>query len=152
MNKNQSNSTDKYFGDPKRLQEYQILFYLGLIMMLIGIPFLFLSENWIILGVILLFMGSICLVAGFLGKKEEIKKTGMKRISTETGKAALFLGVLSVFFSNIGLVPLILGGIAIILSIKSIRNGDNEYSLSGGIAGVIGVMVNLYVTVLFTFF
>lgn len=145
-------SADEYFGNPSRIREYQMLFYIGLILMLVGIPSLFFSGNWVILGIVLIFIGLMSLVAGFLGKKEEIKKTGIKRKSTAFGNNALFLGIISVLISSRPYFALIFGVIAIILSVKSIRNGDNECGPAGGIAGAIGVMVNLYVTVLFTFF
>lgn len=152
MKKKQQTLTDEYFGNPSRIREYQILFYIGLILMLVGIPPLFFSENWVIFGIVLIFIGMMCLIAGFLGKKEENKKAGIKRKSTAIGNNALFLGIISVIISSRPYFALIFGAIAIILSIKSIRNGDNECGPAGGIAGAIGVIVNLYVTILFTFF
>ena len=152
MNKKQKNLSDDYFGSAKKLREYHILFNLGLIMMLIGVPFLFLPGNWIVPGIVLIFIGFICLITGWLGKREETQKAGMKRISTGFGKAAFAFGVLSVFVSNGPYIALIFGVLAIILSYKSIKKGDNEYGLAGGLSGVIGIIVNLYVTVLFTYF
>jgi hypothetical protein len=141
-----------YFGDPARLREYHILFSIGLIMLIVGIPFLFLQGNWIIPGVVLMFIGFICFLSGWLGKKEETKKSGVKRVSTSVGKTAFFFGIMSVFVSNGPYLSLILGSIAIICSVKAKREGDNEYGITGGIAGIIGIIVNLYVTVLFALF
>lgn len=140
------------FGSPGRIKEYKILLYFGLGMLAIGGPLLFLKENWMIIGSVLVFIGLMCAVSGWLGLKEEKTKYGIKRKSTTTGFLALILGILSVFLSNGPYISLIIGPLAIILGIKSIKEGDNEYGSAGGICGAIGFIINLYVMFLFTFF
>ncbi len=140
------------FGSPGRVREYRILLYVGLGMLVVGGPILFLEENWMIIGIVLAFIGLMCVVSGWLGLGEEKKKYGIKRKSTIAGIGALILGILSVFLSNGLYLSVILGPLAIIFAIKAVKDGDNEYGLAGGICGAIGLITNLYVTFLFTFF
>ena len=93
----------------------------------------------------------MCALSGWLGLREEKKKAGIKRKSTTAGVAALILGIISVLLSSGPYLSIFLGVFAIILAIKAVKDGDNEYGLAGGICGAIGLIVNLYVMVLFSF-
>lgn len=143
---------NQYFGSPRHIKEYNIIVYAGIIMLITGgILFLF-KEIYRIIAIVLLFIGLLCVVAGYLGLAEEKKKFGIKRKSTTSGIFALIFGVISVFTSNRPYLPIILGIIAIIFSIKAVKNGDNEYGIAGGISGLIGIIISLYVSILFLFF
>jgi len=139
------------FGNPGRIREYKILLYIGLGMLAVGGPFLFFGETWMIIGIMLLFFGLMCAVSGWLGLGEEKKKYGVKRKSTPAGIAAMILGIACAFVSGRPYVSLILGPLAIICAIKAVKDGDNEYGLAGGICGVIGIIINLYVMFLAMF-
>lgn len=143
---------ESHFGSPGRMKEYKLLSYIGLSLLIIGgLLFLF-KEIWSVIGVVLIFIGLMCIVGGGLGLHEEKKKQGIKRKSTTFGIVALILGMASVFLSNRPYVAIILGLIAIIFAIKSVKEGDNEYGLAGGICGLIGIIVNLYVWILLGLF
>ena len=142
---------ERTFGSLGRIWEYTVLLYVGLVMFLAGCILFLFGENWMIAGIALTFIGLMCYVSGFLGLKEERKKQGMKKKSTFAGIGALILGIISVFLSSGPYISIILGIIAIILAIKAVKDGDNEYGLAGGICGAIGLIVNLYVMSLFTF-
>lgn len=163
MKKEMLDSIDEsYFGSPKQLREYKILFYLGLGMIIIGAPLASLgfsnnmniegSEIPSVIGMALLGIGVICAVSGWLGIREERKKYGLKRIHTIEGDLALTFGILSVFLPQHPPLPFIFGAIAIILAYVSIKKGDNVYGGAGGICGAAGIIVELYVLILFTFF
>lgn len=138
------------FGSLGRVREYKILLCVGLGMLTIGgLLFLF-GDNSV--GIVLLFIGLMCALSGWLGLGEEKKKYGIKRKSTITGIAALITGILSVFASTVPYISIVLGVLAILLGVKAVRDGDNEYGLVGGICGAIGLIVNLYIMFLFTFF
>jgi hypothetical protein len=138
------------FGSPRRIRTYKILLYVGLGLLIAGGILLPLGENLMIWGIVLVFIGLMCAVSGWLGLREEKKKYGLKRKSTTAGIGALALGVASVFLSNGPYISIILGILAIILAIKAVKEGDNEYGLAGGICGAIGIIVNFYVMFLLT--
>lgn len=142
---------ESYFGTPDRVKLYKNLSLLGFILLSIGIPLIFFKDIWTIIGVSLSFIGLMCVVSGILGLQEEKKKTGMKIKSTSFGVMALIFGIGSVFVSNRPYLALILGAIAIILAIKAVKEKDNLYGLAGGICGVIGIVVNIYVWALLEF-
>ena len=153
---------ESYFGSPGQQREYKILLYLGLGMIIIGAPLTSLgfynnmniegTEIPSVIGVALLGIGAICAVTGWLGIREERKKFGLKRISTIEGNLALTFGILSVFIPQHPPLPFIFGALAIFLAFKSVKKGDNVYGRAGGICGVAGIIVELYVWSLFTFF
>jgi len=140
------------FGNRGRVREYKILFYLGLGMLAVGVPLLFFGNTGFVAGILLIFFGLMCAITGWLGLGEEKKKFGVKRKSTTAGIAALIFGIISVFASSRPYLSLIAGPVAIILAYKSVKDGDNEYGLAGGICGVIGIIVNIFVMILFNFF
>ena len=156
-----------YFGSPKQWREYKILFYLGLVMMITGMPLT--SLGWYneiffnnmkiggteipsVISMALLGIGAMCAVAGWLGLREERQKYGIKRVSTTTGCIALVFGILSVFIPQAFPLPFAFGGIAIVLAYISVKQGDNVYGSAGGMCGAAGIIVELYVWILFTFF
>jgi len=143
---------ERYFGSRGRLKEYKLLLYFGLVLLIIGGLLSLFKELWTIIGIALIFIGLMCAIGGGLGTHEEKKKQGLKRKTTIFGIIALILGVSGVFLSNRPYVTIILGVIAIIFAIKSVKEGDNEYGLAGGICGLIGIIVNLYIWALFEFF
>jgi len=139
------------FGNPGRIREYKILGYIGLGMLAFGGPLLFFEEPYMILGVILAFIGLMCAVSGWMGVAEEKKKYGVKRKSTPAGLAALFLGIGSVFLSSGPYISIVLGAVAIICAVIAVKKGDNEYGAAGGISGAIGIIINTYVMILLGF-
>ena len=143
---------EEYFGSPGRIKEYRILFYVGLSLIIIGGILFVLEEIYRIAGIAFLFIGIMCAVSGVLGLDEEKKKQGLKIKSTTAGLIALTSGIGSAFLSNRGYMGIILGIIAIISAIIAVKKGDNQYGLAGGICGAIGISVNIYVWLLFTYF
>jgi len=155
-------SDESYFGSIKQNREYKFLLYLGLGMLIIGAPItsigLYNNMNIegtqipLVIGLVLLSIGLIFAITGWLGLREEKKKRGLKRISTIEGNLALIFGIISVFIPQAFPLPFIFGSLAILLSYISLRKGDNVYGSAGGICGVAGIIVELYVWLLFTFF
>ena len=151
-----------YFGSPGQMKEYKILLYVGLGMLVVGAPLTSLgffnnmniegTETPAVIGVVLLGIGIMCAVSGWLGLREEKQKYGVKRKSTPAGILALVFGILSVFIPQAFPLPFIFGALAIILAYRSVKQGDNVYGRAGGICGVAGIIVELYVWSLFTFF
>jgi len=146
------NKKEAYFGSPSRIRQYRVLLYIGLALLLVGgILFIF-EEVYKVAGIVTLFIGLMCAVAGALGIGEEKKKQGVKIKSTPSGIIALIFGVIGVFLSNRAYLGIILGIIAIIFAVISVKKGDNQYGLAGGICGIIGIVINIYVGFLFTYF
>ncbi|MCD6236720.1 MAG: hypothetical protein J7K13_02055 [Thermoplasmata archaeon] len=153
---------ESYFGSPKQRMEYKILFYLGLGMLAFGIPLISLglygdlriegTDILSVMGMVLIGLGSICALPGWLGLREEKQKYGIKRKSTLAGSSSLGFGILSVFTPHAFPLPFIFGTLAIIFSYKAIKQGDNVYGHAGGMCGVIGIIVELYIWILFTVF
>ena len=153
---------ENYFGSKKQRKEYKILLYIGFGVICISAPLASIgfynnlnikgTDILSIIGSVLLFIGSMCAVSGWLGLREERKKYGIKRVSTPTGVAALIFGILSVFLPQAYPFPFILGEISIVFAYKSVKQGDNVYGRVGGICGAVGIIVGLYVWILFTFF
>jgi len=151
-----------YFGSPKQRSEYKILLYLGLGMIIIGAPLASLgfynnmniegTEIPSVIGMALLGIGAMCAVSGWLGIREEKKKYGLKRVSTIEGNLALAFGITSVFIPQAFPFPFVFGTLAIILSYVSLKKGDNVYGGAGCICGIAGIIVELYVWILFTFY
>jgi hypothetical protein len=142
----------KYFGSSNRLKEYKILFMLGLSLIVIGFPFIFLNNIFPVLGAVLVFIGLMLIVSGGLGLREERKKSGVQIISTSLGEASLMLGLLSVATFRIAYASFLLGTIAILLGIRANKKGDNLYASGGLISGLIGVILTIYIFILFSFF
>ena len=153
---------ESYFGSPGQMREYKILLYVGLGMLLIGAPLTSLgfvnnmniegTEAPAVIGVVLLGIGSMCAISGWLGLREEKQKYGVKRKSTPAGNLAVVFGILSVFIPQAFPLPFLFGSLAVILSYMAVKQGDNVYGRAGGIAGAVGIIVELYVWSLFTFF
>jgi Mg2+/citrate symporter len=153
---------ENYFGSRGKVREYKILFYLGLGMIIAGGPLTSLgffnnmniegTETPSVIGIVLLGIGALCIVSGWLGLREEKQKYGIKRKSTWEGNLALVFGILSVFIPQAFPLPFIFGILAIILAYKSVKQGDNVYGSAGGICGMAGIIVELYVWILFMFF
>lgn len=150
---------EDYFGSKKQMREYSVLLHVGVGMLVIGLFFMVSSFIFpiklaktnllMIISIVLSFIGATCAIAGWLGIKEEMKKFGIKRVITPEGNLALIFGISSVFLARtLSPLPLIFGLLAILFSHRSIKKGDNMYGKSGGVCGVIGIVLYLFLLIL----
>ena len=144
------NQGNDFFGNPRRIKEYRALFYSGVVLSIVGLfLFTFFTNYLSVYGMAFLFIGFMCIMAGFLGLREEFKKYGMKRIETKYGKLSLIAGVSSLFAIHILYISFILAIVAILCGIKARMEGDNTYGKDGMICGIITIGLLIYIVILF---
>ncbi len=147
------NLSKDIFGDPKRIKEYKMIFYSGIGVSIVGLfLFTFFKNHLFIYGIVFLLIGSMCIIAGFLGLREEYKKYGMERVETRWGKFSLLKGIIGLFLIHSPSISLIFAIAAIVLGIKAIREGDNTYGKDGLGCGIIILFIIFYLWVLDIFF
>lgn len=149
---------EETFGNPGAIKEYTYLKNIGIILIISGGILYFLNNIFLldlislVVSIVFLFIGFMCFISGLLGLREEKKKFGIKILSTSEGNLALVFGIISVFLAKNSFFGIILGTIAIILGAKSVKKGDNRYGSTGIICGIIGIVLNIYIIILFNIF
>lgn len=147
------NQGNDFFGNPRRIKEYRALFYSGVVLSIVGLfLFTFFTNYLSVYGMAFLFIGFMCIMAGFLGLREEFGKYGTARIETRWGKLALATGTISLFSAHSPPISLIFAVAAIILGKKAIKRGDNTYGKDGMICGIIALFIICYLLILEVFF
>ena len=136
-----------------RLKEYKILGHLGLILLLVGIFFCFLTfifDTFLIIGIMVTFIGFMGGIAGWVGYRDEMKKFGAKRIKTGWGYSAFVIAMIGLgLISKIPILSIILGGISVILGKKAYKLGDLEFGEIGIISGIICIISSIVLIVMF---
>lgn len=142
---------------------YRRMGIIGLFIAIAGIPVTMIGyslnggednfEMWpmmaMVLGISAVFMGFVVAFTGLWGFIVEKKKAGMQRITTIPGRIAFVIGIISFASMKAPILPIIIGAIAILVGIISIRQGDNEWGPSGIAAAVIGIVGNVILMILF---
>ena len=142
-----------FFGNPKRIKEYRLIFYCGISLLIIGLLLFTFFKNYLfVYGVAFISIGLMCTMAGFLGLREEYKKYGIKRLETKWGKLSLFIGISSLWLIHFLFSSIIFAIIAIILGKIAIKKGDNTYGKDGMMCGIIVLLVVLYLWILNIYF
>ncbi|NPA74527.1 MAG: hypothetical protein GXO25_00380 [Euryarchaeota archaeon] len=152
----------EYFGE--EIGTYARMYRFGLWTMLIGFmlwlgqyvfekiyPSAVLAMD--IYGIMIIFIGGMIALTGYLGYKDEKKKYGLKKVTTLTGNFSFFISLVSVFtMGHAGYISLIAGIAAIILGIISKKKGDNMYGEGSIYIGAIGTAGTAIIMALFYFF
>lgn len=147
------NRDNDFFGNQKRMREYRMLFYAGVLLLIAGLfLFIFFTNYLSAYGIAFLFIGFMCLVAGFLGLREEFKKYGTERVETRYGKGALAVGVIGLSSIHFPPLSLVCAIGAIVLGKKALKRGDNTYGRDGMICGIVALLMACYIVVLDIFF
>ncbi len=97
------------------------------------------SQFLWLFGAMFIFMGVVIWVAGYSGVKEEEKHYGELKIKTWWGRSSFVAGMVALFTMHYWEVSLLLGVLAILLGIKGIKEGDNQYAKDGIAVGVIAL-------------
>ncbi|MFP4051942.1 MAG: hypothetical protein ACLFVB_09420 [Thermoplasmata archaeon] len=148
---------EKEFGTEKKIKEYKIMTYLG-VMMIIGgallspIGKIIKIEAVFIYSLAAFFIGVMIFFSGILGLREETKKKGEKKISTTSGGFSMTFSIISVLISaRIPVMAILLGIIAAFLGYRAIKNNDNVYGSTGIILGIVGIATGAYIGYIFDY-
>lgn len=156
MKFDEKNSHVEYYGEQKRIRECKMLLYIGLFFIICGVPLLLIYLAWksnrsgVVAGLAFLIIGVLFAGSGGLGLIIEKKKAGKKIVITRIGTISFILAVGSIFMSTASYFGTVIALLAILLAIKAIKEGDNEYGFAGLIIGILGIFINLFVISLLT--